>query len=39
MRAVVYDGFGEAPRVDAVADPEPPSHGAVVRVKASGLCR
>ena len=39
MRAVVYDGFGEAPRVEAVADPEPPPHGAVVRVKASGLCR
>ena len=39
MRAVVYDGFGEAPRVEAVADPEPPPHGVVVRVEASGLCR
>jgi D-arabinose 1-dehydrogenase-like Zn-dependent alcohol dehydrogenase len=39
MRAVVYDGFGSAPRVEAVADPEPPAHGAVVRVEATGLCR
>ena len=39
MRAVVYDGFGSAPRVEAVADPEPPPHGVVVRVEASGLCR
>jgi alcohol dehydrogenase len=39
MRAVVYDAFGEPPRVETVADPAPPSHGAVVRVKASGLCR
>jgi alcohol dehydrogenase len=39
MRAVVYDAFGEAPRVDEVADPEPPPHGAVVRVSATGLCR
>ena len=39
MRAVVYDGFESAPRVEAVADPEPPPHGVVVRVEASGLCR
>ncbi|MEA2136030.1 MAG: hypothetical protein QOC68_3939 [Solirubrobacteraceae bacterium] len=39
MRAVVYRGFGQAPTVETVADPEPPRHGAVVRVDASGLCR
>jgi alcohol dehydrogenase len=39
MRAVVYDAFGEAPRVEEVADPELPPHGAVVRVAATGLCR
>ena len=39
MRAVVYDAFGEAPRVAEVADPVPPPHGAVVRVSATGLCR
>jgi alcohol dehydrogenase len=39
MRAVVYDGFREPPRVEVVADPAPPPHGAVVRVAATGLCR
>ena len=39
MRAVMYDGFGEAPRVQTVDDPAPPAHGVVVRVAASGLCR
>ena len=39
MRAVVYDGFRAPPRVEAVADPEPPRHGAVVRVATTGLCR
>ena len=39
MRAVVYEAFGEMPAVEEVPDPAPPSHGAVVRVKASGLCR
>jgi D-arabinose 1-dehydrogenase-like Zn-dependent alcohol dehydrogenase len=39
MRAVVYDGFGRAPEVATVPDPAPPSHGVVVRVEATGLCR
>ena len=39
MRAVLYEGFGEAPRVASVADPAPPPHGVVVRVEATGLCR
>jgi len=39
MRAVVYEGFREAPTVETVPDPSPPPHGAVVRVEASGLCR
>jgi D-arabinose 1-dehydrogenase-like Zn-dependent alcohol dehydrogenase len=39
MRAVVYEGFGQPPAVAHVDDPTPPSHGAVVRVEASGLCR
>jgi D-arabinose 1-dehydrogenase-like Zn-dependent alcohol dehydrogenase len=39
MRAVVYEGFREAPTVETVPDPAPPPHGAVVRVEASGLCR
>jgi D-arabinose 1-dehydrogenase-like Zn-dependent alcohol dehydrogenase len=39
MRAVVFEGFGGPLRVAEVADPEPPRHGAVVRVEAAGLCR
>jgi D-arabinose 1-dehydrogenase-like Zn-dependent alcohol dehydrogenase len=39
VRAVVYDAFGAMPRVDSVADPVPAADGAVVRVRATGLCR
>jgi alcohol dehydrogenase len=39
VRAVVYDAFGEMPRVATVADPAPAAHGAVIRVHATGLCR
>ncbi len=36
---MVYDGFGRPPEVATVPDPSPPSHGVVVRVEATGLCR
>ena len=39
MRAVLYDGFEQPLRVESVPDPEPPPHGAVIRVEATGLCR
>jgi alcohol dehydrogenase len=39
VRAVVYDAFGEMPRVATVSDPAAAEHGAVVRVQATGLCR
>src|SRR4051794_1646529 len=39
VRAVVYDAYGEMPRVETVPDPAPAEHGAVVRVHATGLCR
>jgi D-arabinose 1-dehydrogenase-like Zn-dependent alcohol dehydrogenase len=39
MRAVLYDGFREPPRVEVVPDPQPAPHGAVIRVEATGLCR
>ena len=39
MRAVLYDGFERPLRVEAVPDPDPPPHGAVIRVEATGLCR
>jgi alcohol dehydrogenase len=39
MRALVYDQFGSPPAVRDVPEPACPVDGAVVRVKATGLCR
>ncbi len=39
MRAVLYERFGQRPRVAVVPDPVPPSHGAVIEVRATGVCR
>lgn len=39
MRAVVYDEFGQLPRVAMVDDPHCPPNGVVIRVAATGLCR
>jgi alcohol dehydrogenase len=39
MRAVIYERFGELPRLEALPDPTPSPHGVVVRVEATGLCR
>ena len=39
MRAVVVERFGSAPVIAAVAEPECPPDGAVVRVEATGVCR
>jgi len=39
VRAVVYEAFGRMPTVETVADPNPATAGAVVRVEATGLCR
>ena len=39
MRAVLYERFGERPRLTTVSDPVPPAHGAVVEVRATGVCR
>lgn len=39
MRAVVYASVGGAPAVRAVPDPECPVDGAVVAVRATGVCR
>jgi alcohol dehydrogenase len=39
MKAVLYDAFGERPRLTNVNDPVPESHGVVVQVMASGVCR
>lgn len=39
MKAVVYEQFGVAPTLQNVPDPTPESHGVVVKVEASGVCR
>jgi hypothetical protein len=39
MRAVVVETFREPPRVVEVPDPQPPAHGVVVAVSATGVCR
>jgi alcohol dehydrogenase len=39
MKAVVYEAFGETPKLANVPDPTPPPDGVVVRVMATGLCR
>lgn len=39
MRAVVYEQFGTRPTVRSVAEPDCPPDGAVVEVRATGVCR
>lgn len=39
MRAVMFYEFGELPQLVQVPSPECPPRGAVIRVKATGLCR
>jgi alcohol dehydrogenase len=39
MKAVYFEKFGEAPRVQNVADPSPADDGVVIKVEATGVCR
>jgi alcohol dehydrogenase len=39
MRAVVYEAFSAPPQLKTVPDPTPESHGVVVKVQATGVCR
>jgi D-arabinose 1-dehydrogenase-like Zn-dependent alcohol dehydrogenase len=39
MRAMLFDEFGVTPQIVDVPDPSCPPTGAVVRVKATGVCR
>ncbi|MEF8831507.1 MAG: zinc-dependent alcohol dehydrogenase family protein [Halobacteriales archaeon] len=39
MRAAVLEEYGEPLAIEAVDDPEPAPHGAVVEVEACGICR
>ena len=39
MRAVLFNAFGETPELADVPEPTCPPRGAVIRVRATGLCR
>ncbi|XDA97657.1 zinc-dependent alcohol dehydrogenase family protein [Sulfitobacter sp. LCG007] len=39
MKAVLYERFGEMPKLATVADPAPDPHGVVIEVRATGVCR
>lgn len=39
MKAVLFEKFQEAPKVVKVDDPTPQSHGLVLKVEATGVCR
>ena len=39
MKAIVYESFGTAPKLQTVSDPTPAPHGVVIQVMATGVCR
>jgi alcohol dehydrogenase len=39
MKAVIYEAFGAPPQLKTVPDPTPETHGVVVKVMATGVCR
>jgi alcohol dehydrogenase len=39
MRAILVDAPHAPPTLTTVSDPEPPAHGAIVEVRATGVCR
>lgn len=39
MKAVIYDAFGSQPQIKNVPDPPPESHGVIIKVAATGVCR
>lgn len=39
MKAVLFEKFGEAPKVVTVGDPTPDPDGVVIKVEATGVCR
>ena len=39
MKAVVFEQFGQPPKLQSVPDPTPSPEGVVVKVEATGLCR
>ena len=39
MRAAIFESFGQPLVIQELPDPKPPVHGAVIRVRATGICR
>ena len=39
MKAAIFESFGQPLVVKELPEPEPPVHGAVIRVRATGICR
>ncbi|MDH5630708.1 MAG: zinc-dependent alcohol dehydrogenase family protein [Gammaproteobacteria bacterium] len=39
MKAMLYESFQSQPSIQIVDDPTPKSHGAVIKVEATGICR
>jgi alcohol dehydrogenase len=39
MKAVLYESFGQAPKMATLPDPTPQPDGVVIKVEATGLCR
>jgi alcohol dehydrogenase len=39
LKGIIYRAFGEPLTIEELPDPEPPANGAVIAVKATGLCR
>ena len=39
MKAVIFREYAKLPAIENLSDPTPQSHGVVLRVKATGLCR
>lgn len=39
MKAVLFEQFGQPPKIQNVADPTPSPAGVVIKVEATGLCR
>lgn len=39
MKAVIYEAFGSLPQLKDVPDPSPETHGVIVKVTATGVCR
>ncbi|MCM2495364.1 zinc-dependent alcohol dehydrogenase family protein [Burkholderia glumae] len=39
MKAVMFESFGERPKLVSLRDPSPETHGVVIKVQATGVCR